>query len=243
MIKLIAFDLDGTLTQHKMPLEAENKAVLDRLRLSYRLLIIGAGRCTRIHRQLLGYPIDIIGNYGMQYGRADAQGGLTLLYDRQLPCDADSVTSRIEALRRRFGFTEYKGKSTELHPSGCVTFPILGTEATLSEKLAFDPDRSKRSAIYREVCEVFSEYQVFIGGTSSFDMAPNPYNKAYALGRYLEENGLRREDVLYLGDDGGVGGNDESVKLAGYDFIDVQDYRRLGELLAERGVFQQEALQ
>ena len=32
MIKLIAFDLDGTLTQHKTPLDPQNKAVLDRLR-------------------------------------------------------------------------------------------------------------------------------------------------------------------------------------------------------------------
>ena len=31
MIKLIAFDLDGTLTQHKTPLDEKNKAVLDRL--------------------------------------------------------------------------------------------------------------------------------------------------------------------------------------------------------------------
>ena len=31
MIKLIAFDLDGTLTQHKTKLTAENRAVLQKL--------------------------------------------------------------------------------------------------------------------------------------------------------------------------------------------------------------------
>ena len=31
MIKLVAFDLDGTLTQHKTPLDEKNKAVLDRI--------------------------------------------------------------------------------------------------------------------------------------------------------------------------------------------------------------------
>ena len=36
MIKLIAFDLDGTLTQHKTPLDAKNKAVLDRLAEKYQ---------------------------------------------------------------------------------------------------------------------------------------------------------------------------------------------------------------
>ena len=31
-VKLVAFDLDGTLTQHRTPLGAKNRAVLDRLR-------------------------------------------------------------------------------------------------------------------------------------------------------------------------------------------------------------------
>ena len=36
----------------------------------------------------------------------------------------------------------------------------------------------------------FSDYIVFIGGSSSFDMAPRPYNKYYALDLYCKENGL-----------------------------------------------------
>ena len=37
-IKLVAFDLDGTLTQHKTKLGDENKAVLDALAKKYKLL-------------------------------------------------------------------------------------------------------------------------------------------------------------------------------------------------------------
>lgn len=42
-IKLIAFDLDGTLTQHKEPLSPENKAALDELGKKYKLIMAGAG--------------------------------------------------------------------------------------------------------------------------------------------------------------------------------------------------------
>ena len=42
-IQMIAFDMDGTITQHKCPLGEENKKVLDRLAQLYRLLIVGAG--------------------------------------------------------------------------------------------------------------------------------------------------------------------------------------------------------
>ena len=73
MIKLIAFDLDGTLTQHKTPLDEKNKSVLNRLGEKYKLLMVGAGQCRRIFNQLGEYPIDIIGNYGLQYAKYDAE--------------------------------------------------------------------------------------------------------------------------------------------------------------------------
>ena len=69
MIKAFAFDLDGTLTQHKTPLDDKNRAVLEKLAERYTLLMVGAGTCMRIHDQLGGFPMDVIGNYGMQYAK------------------------------------------------------------------------------------------------------------------------------------------------------------------------------
>ena len=40
MIKLIAFDLDGTLTQHKTKLDDKNRAVLNRLAEKYKLCFV-----------------------------------------------------------------------------------------------------------------------------------------------------------------------------------------------------------
>ena len=70
-IRLIALDMDGTITQHRTPLEPANRAALDTLASRYRLVIVGAGACRRIHGQLNGYPIDVIGNYGMEAGEYD----------------------------------------------------------------------------------------------------------------------------------------------------------------------------
>ena len=36
-VKVIAFDLDGTLTQHKSPLDLQNRNVLDKLSKKYKL--------------------------------------------------------------------------------------------------------------------------------------------------------------------------------------------------------------
>ena len=157
-IKVIAMDLDGTLTQHKQPMTPECKETLMALSKKYKLLMVGAGQVYRIFHQMEKFPIDIIGNYGLQYAR-------------------------------------------------------------------YNPDRSKRRKIYREVVEAFSDYCVFVGGSSSFDMAPKPYNKYYALDLYCKEHGLSHQEVVYIGDDYGLGGNDEAVYRSDFPYITIDDYR------------------
>ena len=232
-IRVIAFDLDGTLTQHRTPLPAESRALLDRLGERWKLLMVGAGQCRRIYRQMEGYPIDIIGNYGMQYCEYDREAGaLRTVRDEHAPCDRESVERRIAYLREKHGFTRFTGDGVEYHDSGCVTFPLLGTKADIRDKLAFDPDRKKRAAFYPEVCSLFPEYTVFIGGSSSFDLAPLPYDKRWALERWCRDKGLRHDELLYVGDDFGPGGNDEAVARSDFPILRVEDYTRLGETLA-----------
>ena len=225
-IQVIAMDLDGTLTQHKQPLPPLTRATLEALGKRYRLLMVGAGQVQRIFGQMEHFPIDIIGNYGMQYATYNAQtGGLDMQRDEVIPAgDRGTIEARVTALREKYGYTEFAGDNVEYHPSGCLTFPLLGTKAAQADKLAFDPDRAKRRRIYAQVCAAFPEYCVFVGGSSSFDMAPRPYNKLYALDLYCREQGIAHENVLFIGDDYGTGGNDESVYLSDVPFLCVDDY-------------------
>ena len=229
-IRLVVFDLDGTLTQHKTKLSEEHRAVLDALGKKYKLLMAGAGMCRRIFEQMNHYPIDILGNYGMQFAKYNEETkDIDITKNITLPCDRESVDRRVTAMRETYGFTEYAGENVEYHASGCVTFPLLGTKAKQEDKLAFDPDRSKRRKIYAEVCEAFDDYCVFVGGSSSFDMAPKPYDKYHALDSYCREQGLSHENVVYIGDDYGLGGNDEAVYRSDFPYLTIDDYRRFRE--------------
>ncbi len=235
-IKVIAMDLDGTLTQHKTPLSREHREILSKLSERYKLLMVGAGQVTRIFNQLEKFPIDIIGNYGMQYGVYNKETkNIEILRDITSDCNKPQITEKINALREKYGFTEYSGETVEFHPSGCVTFPILGTKAKQEDKLSFDPDRAKRRKIYNDVVNTFSDYCVFVGGSSSFDMAPKPYDKYYALDLYCQENGLSHNEVIYIGDDYGLGGNDESVYKSDFNYITIDNYldfpKKVEELL------------
>jgi HAD superfamily hydrolase (TIGR01484 family) len=227
-------DLDGTLTQHKTPLSQEHREVLTKLSKKYKLLMAGAGQVMRIFNQLEQFPIDIIGNYGLQYGVYNAETkSMDIVRDITLDCDKEAINAKVNALREKYGFTEYAGESVEFHPSGCVTFAILGTKAKQEDKLSFDPDRVKRRKIYDEVVETFSDYCVFVGGSSSFDMAPKPYDKFHALDTYCKEHGYSHDEVVYIGDDYGLGGNDESVYKSDFNYLTIDNYLDFPEVVKD----------
>ena len=224
-IKIIAMDLDGTLTQHKEKLLDSQRQTLDRLKSKYKLLMVGAGQTQRIFNQMDKYPIDIIGNYGLQFATYNEKTGeMDVKRDLTFPVNRDEIEEKVTYLRKKYGFTEYRGDNVEYHVSGCITFPILGTKALQPDKLSFDPDRSKRRAFYSHVCQLFENYNVFVGGSSSFDMSPKPYNKYYALDLYCKEMGISHSEVLYIGDDYGLGGNDESVYLSDFPYLKIDNY-------------------
>ena len=113
-----------------------------------------------------------------------------------------------------------------------LTFALLGTAAPIEAKLAFDPDRSRRRVFYDEVCEAFPAYTVFVGGSSSFDIVPRPYDKLHALRRYCAAHGIGAEEVVFIGDDYGPGGNDEQVYRSEIDFLTIDDYRHFPQVAA-----------
>ena len=231
MKRLICFDLDVTLTEHRTPLGDENRAVLDRLGKKYKLLMVGAGACDRIRRQMNGYPIDILGNYGMEEVHAENGEPITVRKEESHP-DRAYFERTVTYLREKYGYTAFRGASVEFHATGMVTFPLLGTEALIEDKLAFDPTRAKRRVLYPEVLELFPDYTVYIGGSSSFDFSEKRFNKYDAIMAYAAREGYTRDEILYVGDDFGDGGGDSHVRLGGMDYIEITDYKTLGEKLS-----------
>lgn len=231
MKKLIGFDLDGTLTQHRTPMDARHRELLDKLGEKYKIIMVAAGNAPRVYAQMQQYPVDIIANYGMQESRM-VDGVFTIIRDDKMLPDRDYFLKTAEFLRNKYGYTQYAGDSVEFHDSGMVTFPLLGTKAAIKDKLAFDPDRKKRHVLYPEVVELFPQYEVYVGGSSSFDFAPKGYNKYDAMLRYGKEHGFNLEDMLYVGDDFGPGGGDSHIRIKGMDYVQIDDWKTSPDVLS-----------
>ena len=236
-VKLVAFDLDGTLTQHKTPLEEKNRNVLIKLSEKYKLLMVGAGSCERIFKQMNGFPIDIIGNYGMQYAvYDDAQKEMRVVRNDHADVDREEILRRAALIRDKFNLHDYSGNTMEFHESGLLTLPVLGTTAKIEDKLAYDPDKTKRRAMYPYVKELFYDYNVVIGGTSSFDIIPGEYGKYNALMRYARENNISKNEIVYCGDDYFPGGNDHDVYVGGVKFVIVDLYTNFENIIEKSGL-------
>lgn len=231
MKRLIGLDLDGTLTQHRSPLDREHKELLDALGKKYKIIMVAAGNARRVYTQMEGYPIDIIANYGMQESRM-IDGVFTIVRDDKVDTDRDFFFRECDYLRKKYGYTEYAGDPLEFHESGMITFPLLGTAAAIEDKIAFDPDRRKRHVLYPEVLDIFKGYSVFVGGSSSFDFTPGRYNKYDAMEQYGKENGYTVDEMLYVGDDFGDGGGDSHIRMRGMDYVEISDYRESPQKLA-----------
>lgn len=190
--------------------------------------MLGAGACERIYLQLRKFPIDVVGSYGMQQSTV-IDGEFKLIRNDFYSVSREYFETQAKKLREELDLNDFYGDSVEYHASGLVTFPVLGTKAPLSEKLAYDPDRIKRRAMYGAVKRAFRDYNVFIGGSSSFDISRGQYNKFFALERYCAENALRLDEVLFVGDDFGEGGNDSAVKDGGVDYVEIDDYTKFPE--------------
>lgn len=228
--RLLCFDLDGTLSQHKSHMPQANKDILKRLDEKYKVIMVGAGNAPRIYNQMEQYPIDIIANYGMQES-AMVDGEFRIIREDTAEPDREYFNTTCMYLREKYGYTEYAGGHLEFHPSGMVTFCLIGSGAKVEDKVVFDPDRSKRRVMYEEVCALFPEHVIYIGGSSSFDIAPKRYNKYDSIMKYADEHGYAEDEILFIGDDFGDGGGDSHVRIKGMDYVQIEDYTKLHEML------------
>ena len=228
--KLLCFDLDATLTEHRMPLEPAARELMEKLCEKYDVVMMAAGNCPRVYHQMGDFPVPIVGNYGMQES-AIVDGEFRIIREDTAPADTAFFDKWCRYFREKYGYTSYQGDPIEYHASGMVTFGLLGMSPDKYEKLKFDPDKARRRAMYPEVLEVFKDYAVYIGGSTSFDFTPKQYNKFDAALRYAHEHGYCLDDCLFFGDDLDDGGGDSHIRLYGMDYIRIYDYSRTPAML------------
>lgn len=196
--KTFVFDVDGTLTKPRQKILLSTKQLLINLSQLYDVYILGAGCKKRIQKQL------------------DLKTNNILIYDNYgndknfIKEDINIIKEKTNIIRNLFQLKIYKGQSLDINKTR-ITFALLGTKALLKDKLKFDPNQSIRNKILPTFKEFLPNYEIIIGGTSSFDILPLNINKAYGIKRICKEHNLKQQNIIYIGDDFNPHGNDWHV--------------------------------
>ncbi len=220
--KLIMFDLDGTLAESKQPITDAMAELLVELLAKTRVAVISGGALPQFLSQVveqLPSEANLSNLYLLPTSGASlyeySNGEWKKIYEERLTekeaqhieevmRDAGTVLSLIDFSQPAYGERiEYRGAQ--------VTLSALGQQAPIDEKMAWDPDRTKRVALHAHISKSLPTFSVKIGGKTSIDVTKQNIDKAYGIHKLCERIGVSESDTLYIGDELRSGGNDEAA--------------------------------
>ncbi len=229
--ELIVFDLDGTLTQSKSPLDAEMAELLASLLCIVKVAVISGAAWPQFEKQMLAkmprharlQHLSILPTCGTRfYQFADEW---TSIYSDDF--DMNQKAQITSALTQALDSTDTRVPKTwgeQVEDRGSqITFSGLGQQAPIEEKEKWDADFSKRKKIKAALDELIPEFSVNLGGTTSIDVTKFGIDKAYGIRKLRDTLGVTISDMIFIGDAIFPGGNDYPAKQAGATSICVRD--------------------
>lgn len=226
--KLMAFDVDGTLSSSRSLIDGEMAKLLHELLQVKQVAIITGGAFADIERQVLS-KIGLTNTLNKNLTLLPTNGGGLYIFDGEWKeisahnLSADEkwkiVTAIKEVVNGKESAIDFGDKIQDREAE--ITYSALGEHAPLELKKAWDPDFKKRIALQHDLEKMLPEFEVKIGGTTSIDITPKGMDKAYGITKLMNHLKLSKGDILYFGDAIYENGNDYPVFLMGVDTVKV----------------------
>jgi len=228
MYKLIAFDLDGTLTESKQPIDNSIVKFLTNLAHDYEIAIITGGTLEQIQTQVLDRIPDWVEDKmhlmpcsGAEYFRF----GQTIYRNLIPKKEKAMMIPIITGLLKQMGYWIDNPAGDIIEDRGSqITISALGQKAELKDKEEWDEFGIKRREIRDTIKTMFPEYNVRVGGLTSVDISIHGIDKEYAINEVIRWNSFDRSEVLYIGDKFRPGENDYPALIAGVTCLRVTSY-------------------
>lgn len=229
--KLIAFDVDGTLSPSRSPMDTEMAEIFKKLLETKRVAIITGGAFADIKRQILNI-IGVKEERNKNLTLLPTNGGGLWVFDHEWkelsshklsPEEKDKIT---KAIHEVVGCDGCKNNNDGLGEkvqdrNSEITYSALGEHAPLELKEAWDPDFKKRISLQSQLMKILPEFEVKIGGKTSIDITAKGMDKSYGINKLMNHFNYSKEDILFFGDAVYENGNDYPVFLMGVDTVKV----------------------
>lgn len=234
MYELIVFDLDNTLAISKTVVDEEMSELISKLLIDKKVAVISGGNFKQFEKEIL-FPLKIDTNFsnlhlfptdGAEYLNWNSkEGKWQKIY--QEPLTEKSKIRIKDAFSKvlsdiHFDTKNISGELIEDRGSS-ITFSALGQNASLEDKVKWDPDNKKRLEIRDRLVEIIPELEIHVAGTTSIDVTAKGLDKAYGVRKMVEYTKVSIDKMIYVGDSLFPGGNDNPVISTGVRTISVKD--------------------
>lgn len=250
-VRLVAFDLDGTLARSKKPMKLPMAQAFSELTSHLPVAIVSGGTMALVTSQVTDMLTDsacranlhLMPTSGTRYYRWDGtQWALQYRHDLSDE-DRRRVAASLERNARRLGLWEERAWGERIEDRGSqITFSALGQQAPLEAKEAWDPTNVKKNMLKEAVQADVPHLEVRSGGSTSVDVSLRGVDKAYAVGELASNLGIAVADIAFIGDRMDPDGNDYPAARAGTQALRVagpEDTLRvvasMNEILSSRG--------
>jgi phosphomannomutase len=233
-LRVVAFDLDDTLTESKSKIDQRMADLLGELLTRLDVCIITGGMFEQIETQVLQYlhapagrlaHLHIMPTCGTRY-YTWRNGAWRRCYAEDLTADEKRRIERVLTEgAKRLGFWVPNPWGEIIEDRGSqVTYSALGQQAPADAKHAWDPDGSKKLKLRDYAAERLPDLEAHVGGTTSVDVTRRGIDKAYGIKRLMEQLDISPDQLLFLGDRMREGGNDYPVRALGVRWLEVANW-------------------
>ena len=237
MKKLIAFDLDDTLAPSKSQIHPGMAEQLINLLNHKQVCIISGGRFEQFKKQVIDnlkinddnllLNLHLMPTCGTAYFKYNFEKKeWDNIYSEEIPNeDKKRIIDALEKASKELSYWESNtwGDIIEDRASQ-ITFSALGQAAPVDEKAKWDPDSKKRNKIRDLANKIIPDYEFRIGGSTSIDVTKPGIDKAYGMKKLIDSLGLKKEEILFIGDKLQPDGNDYPVKAMGIDCVEIDKW-------------------
>ena len=230
--QLIIFDLDGTLTVSKSPVDQEMADLIVKLLERKCVAVISGGGFPQFQKQFLACLPGNTDNYSKLLLMPTSgtrlfiwRGNWIEQYAENLmPVEKQQIMSALDTALK---IAKYENPAKVFGPlvedrGSQITFSALGQSAPVDLKYAWDPTRVKRTHIASILSEKLSGFEVRVGGATSIDITRRGINKGYGIRKLEQFLDIQSDDIVFVGDALFYGGNDYPAKATGIDCISVK---------------------
>lgn len=240
--KVIAFDLDGTLTASKSPITDSMAELVISLLGKYQVCVMSGGKFEQFQQQFLAHlktepeklkKLHIMPTCGTRYYKFDRGDWQKIYAEDFTPSQKEKIINALNQGIDHFVYREKKTWGDIIEDRGSqITFSALGQDivANLGDegvrlKEEWDPTVEKKRKLRDYVAKLIPEFEVRIGGGTSIDITKPGIDKAYGMKKLVELLGISKEEIFFIGDRLAEGGNDYPVKEMGIDCMEISHWQ------------------